>query len=83
MGNAFGISVDDVLIVAKNHGVSITEEQAQDWFDELDHDAVEGAALYENDLDAQTDLAHEEIFLQLVRLGHIKPDVSARAKVKP
>ena len=72
-GMAFGISSDDVIAVALRRGKPLNDEQAEAWFDDLDHDEIEGAALEGVDLDEQTDLAFDEIERQLVAQGKLAP----------
>lgn len=80
MGTAFGLSEDDIVIVLRNHSTRVTnsngqsfEAMAEDLFADLDHDAVEGAALDAGcELDVQTDAAHAEILRQLQEQGVIE-----------
>lgn len=72
MSMAFGISSDDVLVVAARRGTPITDEEAERWFEELDASLVEDAALYGNDMDEQTNYALDEIERQLVNLGYLQ-----------
>lgn len=69
MGMAFGISSDDVLAVALKRGVKMTDAQAEKWFDQLDADEVEEAALHGDDMDEQTEYAYQNIDEQLDALG--------------
>lgn len=80
MSMAFGVSSDDVLLVAHRSGLNITDELAQEWFDELDHGAVEKSALYGQDMDQQTDYALDEIQRQLESLGHISAQQKPRSQ---
>ena len=80
MGMAFGISSDDVLLVAHRTGLNVSDEQAQEWFDGLDHDAVEKSALYGQDMDQQIDYALDEIQRQLEDLGHLPAQQKSRAR---
>jgi hypothetical protein len=76
MGMAFGISPDDVYIVASRRGIILSEEQAAEWFEDIDGDQAEDAALYADDMDEQTDLALANIESQLEeqgRFGSTKP----------
>ena len=72
MSMAFGIGSDDVIAVALRRGQPLSDEQAEAWFDDLDQEAVEEAALEGSDLDEQTDLAFDEIERQLVSQGKLK-----------
>lgn len=74
----FGISEDDILAVALVRGLTLTDQQASDWFDEIDTARVEAAAMDADDLDEQTELAHAEIDRQLDELGYWAP-VQAQA----
>ena len=69
MGTAFGFSEDDILSVAQRRGMEMSEEQASKWFDRLNHDAIEMAALEGLEMDEQTDLAMDAIESQLDELG--------------
>lgn len=80
MGMAFGISSDDVLLVAHRNGLNISDEQAQEWFDGLDHDAVEKSALYGQGMDQQTDYALDEVQRQLEDQGHIPAQQKPRSQ---
>ena len=70
MGMAFGISEDDVLAVALQAGQILSEARASEIFDELDEDLVEDAALYFDEMDEQTNAAHDEIRRQVIDLGY-------------
>lgn len=70
MGMAFGISEDDVLAVAMQAGQILSEARASEIFDELDEDLVEDAALYFDEMDEQTNAAHDEIRRQVIDLGY-------------
>lgn len=65
MSFAFGVSEDDVLAVAMNHGVRLTQAQCATLLESLDVDDIESAALYEDDLDEQTNAAHAAIWEQI------------------
>ena len=65
MAMGFGISEDDILAVALRRGVAMDERRAAVWFDQVNHDAIEAAALQADDMDEQTDLAFNEIDRQL------------------
>ncbi len=75
-GMAFGISSDDVIAVALRRGVSLSEEKAEALFDDLDHDAIEDAALAGDDMGEQTDYAFDEIERQLEAAGELPAKVS-------
>lgn len=69
---AFGISVDDVETVLRNHGVThATEDELINLLDSLDLDIVEHAALAGAEMDEQTSYAHAEIAAQLKINGFI------------
>lgn len=69
---AFEITSDDVSIVMDRTSFQYTIKpknlviDADTLFDELDQSSIEKAALYGNDMDEQTTLAHNEIERQLV-----------------
>ena len=69
MAMGFGISEDDIIAVALLRGVVMDDDRASAWFDRINHDAVEAAALQADDMDEQTDLAFNEIDRQLDDLG--------------
>ena len=74
MNFAFGISEDDVLIVLNNQfGVNVTAERLTELFDDIDADKVESEALCADDLDEQTNYAHDEIARQLIEMGAVPP----------
>ena len=79
MGMGFGITVDDVLAVALRRGVHLSDVDADQWFEEIDEDLVEYAAMQANDMDDQTELAHAEIEKQLVELGCFAPAEATKA----
>jgi hypothetical protein len=66
MGMAFEITVEDVMTVSSSRtNTPLTEYQAEIIFNQLDHDAIERAALHGNDMDTQIEYAYEEIRNQL------------------
>ncbi|MDU8351102.1 hypothetical protein RYA05_04230 [Pseudomonas syringae pv. actinidiae] len=70
MSTAFGISVDDIKTVASERlGVGLSDERAEDLFDDINGRAVELAALHGDEMDEQTEYAHVEIKEQLIDLG--------------
>ncbi|MBI6727140.1 hypothetical protein YA0089_26360 [Pseudomonas viridiflava] len=70
MSTAFGISVDDIKTVASERlGVELSDERAEDLFDDINGRAVELAALHGDEMDEQTEYAHVEIKEQLIDLG--------------
>jgi NifB/MoaA-like Fe-S oxidoreductase len=58
---AFQVTVEDVQIVLDRMGLSHDAEKVFDDEISLEADRIENAALMENDLDSQTDAAHDEI----------------------
>lgn len=71
---AFEVTVDDVFTVLNNHNVILTTEQIEQIFDDIiapSAGAIESAAMCGNDLDEQTDFAHNEIALLLKDNGFI------------
>lgn len=70
MSTAFGISVDDIKTVASERlGVQLSDERAEDLFDDINGRAVELAAMHGDEMDEQTEYAHIEIKEQLIDLG--------------
>jgi hypothetical protein len=65
MSLAFELSIDDVLNVAHIRGLKLSSTQAESLFNNLDHDAVEMAALKSTDVDEQVKFAYQEIKEQL------------------
>lgn len=61
---AFEITVEDVINALAH--VNLSREIAEKIYDSLDFGSIELAALYGDDLDEQTDLAHVEIKKQVV-----------------
>lgn len=62
MNTGFEITVDDVATVLDRMGLV---EDAEEYFEQIDHDRVEAAALYGNDMDEQTAYAYDEIEIQI------------------
>lgn len=60
------------LAVANTNGKSF-ESIANEVFGNLDFDLIEQAALFGDDLDEQTDYAHDEIAHQLREMGILEP----------
>ncbi|CAN7783454.1 hypothetical protein LJR175_008323 [Variovorax sp. LjRoot175] len=76
---AFAISEEDVEHVLSKFAVRVANsegrsfaEMADALWQELDHAAIERAALHGMELDAQTRYAHDEIAAQLVRFGTLE-----------
>lgn len=67
MGHAFSISVEDLQNVVNEFfsNYDIDDVKLNELFDELDHHAIEEAALTEDDLEAQTNAAYVDIAEQL------------------
>lgn len=65
IGMAFQVTEDDVYYALTTNGVRVTEEQCGEMYELLEHDAIEKAALYGNNMDEQTGYAHQEIWRQL------------------
>lgn len=57
---AFEVTVEDV-----QQAMNCGEAEADEFFDSLDFDAIEGAALYGQDIEEQTRYAYAEIRRQL------------------
>lgn len=69
---AFEVTADDVFVVLSAAGVDTTLDACESVIDTLDLADVEQAALYGDDLDEQTEFAHQEIRDQLVHRGLIE-----------
>jgi hypothetical protein len=77
---AFGISEDDIETVLRQQWARVAnsdgktfEQMASDLFNDIDHGAVEKAALNGGtEMDEQTTAAYEEIEKQLVARGALK-----------
>ena len=66
MGTAFGISLEDVqTVLSSRFGIEASDDEAQAFYDDLCHDLIEDVALNGDDMDEQTDYAHDEIAVQL------------------
>lgn len=84
---AFGISEDDVHNVLQNHHDRLTaatgadlESLARDLFNDLDHGAVERAALRGGtELDQQTEAAYEEVETQLIEFEVLRARETSEA----
>jgi hypothetical protein len=64
MSTAFELTLDDVHVVMNNHGCIISEEDAVDIFYGYiipNEGVIEKSALRGDDMDEQTDYAHQEI----------------------
>lgn len=79
MSNAFGISEDDILIVIQQDGLVhvVNDADVSAWMDDLDCDAIESAALNYDDMDEQTNAAHDSIREQLKGMG-VYEELNAR-----
>lgn len=88
MGQAFGISEEDVVSVLEanlgaivNRGSQPLDDMAHDLLGRIDHGAVERAALKGGvDLDEQTEAAHEEIRRQLLCMGILVQTPARKAR---
>lgn len=80
MGQAFGISEDDVFSVLLNKEVGLEEHHCRALFEQLDDAKVEAAALSAaGDLDEQTMAAYEEIWRQLQGMDLVKSQLAQKA----
>jgi len=59
--SAFEITAEDVQTVAQNHGVELSDEEAQRICVELDHDEIVNSLLTYTDLDDQTESCYDDI----------------------
>ena len=69
MNMAFGITSEDIQSAAAAVGLGLSERSAETLMGKIDHDLVADAALHYDDIDEQTQSAHDEIRRQLVDLG--------------
>lgn len=75
MSTAFEITTEDVAIVLQEHGVDRPDDDlAEDLLSKINVRGVVRAALYGRDLSQQTDYAHQELAVELRRIGVIPPD---------
>ena len=75
INTAFEVAPDDVETALANIKQPVSEDAAQILFDKYiapESDRIEKAALWGNDMDQQTDYAHEEIVLILKEAEAIK-----------
>lgn len=79
MSAAFEATADDVYVVLRNVGIDKTLDECGAILETIDLADVEQAALYGDDLDEQTDFAHQEIHHQLTMSGLIAPAPGAAA----
>lgn len=66
MSMAWETTVDDVITVCTNNGETVTEEQAENIIENLDHYKIEKEALHGDDMLEQLDYAYGEIWEQIV-----------------
>ncbi len=68
MSLAFGVSEEDVAtVLALSFGMrQLDDDTIADYFDHIDGDEVEKAALYGNSMDEQTEYAYNDIARQLL-----------------
>jgi hypothetical protein len=78
--SAFQITEVDVETVLRRNSLAVAdskgksfESMAAEIYGDLDHDAIEAAALYGSDMDEQTDYALAEIERQLRESGVLEP----------
>ena len=75
MSMAWETTSNDVLIVMEQNGIQVDVDMEEWKVDEivakLDHDAVEKAALYGDEMEQQTEYAYKEITRQLKEMGEI------------
>jgi hypothetical protein len=77
MNTAFEVTVDDVENVLNKHKLEL-ELDADTIHGELDHDALEEAALWGDDMDEQTNYACQEIEKQLKEMGYLGENVETK-----
>lgn len=71
MSMAWETTIDDVMNVFTEDGEKITREKAEEVLNNLDHDRIEKAALYGDDMLEQVKYAKIEIQKQIVEKGII------------
>lgn len=74
MSFAWEVTVDDVLFGLRRQGIHATWEQAEKIHDMLDLDDIADAALNGDDMDEQTECAHQEFYDQIFSEGKLKPE---------
>lgn len=67
--NAFEITQEDVNTVLSAHNIVKTPKERERIFDDLDCGEIEGAALYGDEMEEQTNYAYQEIENQLKAEG--------------
>jgi HSP90 family molecular chaperone len=69
MNTAFEITVEDIqsALFSKKE-IEISDEQANDFYQNIDTDEVERSALFGNDMEEQTEFAFQSIIEQLEEL---------------
>lgn len=75
MNTAFEVTPDDVANVLNAHNI---DKDADDIHGQLDHDALEEAALWGDDIDEQTNYACQEIEKQLKEMGILGHNVETK-----
>ena len=72
--SAFEITYEDVQTVAQSHGVELSEEEAQQLCDELDHHAIVKGLLTYVDMDDQITSCYDDVENVLLEKGIITGD---------
>lgn len=72
--SAFEITAEDVQTVAQSHGVELSEEEAQQLCDELDHHAIVKGLLTYVDMDDQITSCYDDIENVVLEKGIITGD---------
>lgn len=65
MSNAWQTTDEDIMNVMARHGVELDEEEIEFILSRLDHDAIERAALFGDEIEDQTGYAYDEIDKQI------------------
>ena len=76
MSNAWEVTPEDVANVLRVRGITKNEKELSEIHGQLDMDAIEQAALADDDIDEQTACANNEIEDQMIRLGIIPEERS-------
>lgn len=68
MNTAWETTVEDIETVLNAHNLDL---DADDVHGQLDHDDIEDAALYADEMEKQTTHAYQEIEFQLIKLNYL------------
>ena len=68
MNTAWETTVDDVETVLNEHGLDLDADEIHE---ALNHDDIEDAALFADEMELQTTYAFQEVEHQLISMGHL------------